>query len=222
MSDDPFSRFRPFKTTKWITESTPTTDESWKDRIFNALSKPIPAAPEFPVFDVDKVMQFMTTAQPVCIGTTVPRDIGQGDEETLKQIQDDVIRDGKRIDLGTAFLMRHPTDPKTLLVVEKPKPFEFIPQIKWDEPRDPLRYRHTMDYGIFPEKQWPPCTMLFSDPGDGKFLGGWRRYGTKQRPVRANKRRRLARRYPIPNCQQRARKRLSWKPPQTHKDTAHG
>lgn len=214
MSEDQFGRILPPRPTKWITFSTPTT-ESWKDRIFKELSKPIPEDAEPARMDFDKALQFMTTAQPVCLGTTVPRDIGQDDEATLKHIRDHVIRDGKRIDLGTAYLMRHPTDHETLLVVEKPKPFEFIPQIKWDEPRDPLRFRHTMDYGVFPENDWPR-SILWSDPGDTPYMGGWRRHGTKQRPVRANKRRRLARRYPIPNCQQRARKRLSRQIPKAH------
>lgn len=159
--------------------------------------------------DFDKALRFISTSQSACIGTTITSEMLMDDVETLEQIRDHVIRDGKRIDLGNAYLMRHPTNDETLLVVEKPKPFEFIQQIKWDEPRDPLRFRYTVDYGVFNEKPWPR-SILWSNPCDTPYMGGWRRHGTKQRPVRANKRRRISRRYPVQNCQQRARKRLSF------------
>lgn len=86
---------------------------------------------------------------------------------------------------------------------------DFDTPVQWDSDSDLIRYRDAYSFA-------PRLSPMISvaDSGDGYIApdpAGWRRYGTKQRPVRANKRRRLARRFPLPNCRDRQKRKRRWR-----------
>lgn len=87
----------------------------------------------------------------------------------------------------------------------------FETPLEWNSGSDLIRYRDS--YNFAPQYPLSP-TLVAADSGGGYTApdpAGWRRYGTKARPVRANKRRRLARRFPRETCRDRQKHERAWR-----------
>lgn len=87
---------------------------------------------------------------------------------------------------------------------------DFETPLQWGHGEDLIRYRDAYNFS----PRLPLAPMLVGTDSGGGYTApdpaGWRRYGTKARPVRANKRRRLARRFPLSNCRDRHKHARAW------------